>query len=1202
MAIQKVKVQSPITVNATGTTPINGTFIEYRSTTATGSTAASQVRYTLLGFTPFPPDGTLIRGGNPVTTFTQAEVNAGLISYRADPTNKTIVDVTMRLRATDLTDNSSETFTTVIRYSLPDNAPEGTVGELTVEKSSSAKITRAQIDFTDLYDSANAIFIVIQAWPTNGDLYYNGNLIGPSSTQKISMADIDSGRLEYRHRPGNEELEDKVLFKVRDTKNKWSGALVGEPTEANANVYELPITIGNKPIRVVENGPLRILQCAEETITEELLFAEDPDSPTLTLIYTVTVLPLTGILKKNGSPMSVGTTWTDADILAGAITYEQDCSNTPKDSFEWSVEHQDDKVEKNVFEINLIPNLPPIVDINTLEVPKCDGAVADELNIKITDPEGLTPDQIKIRFAPDTAETPKPKHGSIRIKGSTALPGVTEFTYQDILDGNLVYIHDCTVHDPLTDEFHFIVIDGSLQFPHVLPILIIVPEDKPPFVVENVIHPVERNGEVSFGKDELDFDDEDTVDASVFFEITSLPEHGTLFVNGNPVLVGAKFSRAEWATVNWRYVANAPDVSILQDAAGFKLYDDNNVVEGLTIEFRFPPPPVVCPDVLSNTLFTSYQINKVISELELYASNDDVEPEEFVWSLIEEPLYGDLLLSGQKVGIKNTPVLSWTSRDILNMQLSYTHTQTTPPADSFKFAVTNGFCSVQGTFAISFVPGLEIEINLPLTVTQGGGPGTIDNTLLLSTSGAVNGPDKIKYKVDSKPKYGTLFLDGVELDLTLPVSFTQEDIDLGRLTYEAIAENETEDEDLFKFTVTDDIETREGIFLINIILLDLPPTLTMNELVVGELSCKTLTVNNIRVEDTVSTPSQLVFTILEATIHGTMTRSGSPLTQSSTFTYQDIIDGFISYCETTEGALLDSFDFTLEDSGGNQVTPVTFPIRIIPPPPPELVNEGMIVDPCSVRTISRMFLDVDNLRTTFDRSLMVFTVTEPPARGTLALGAVPLAAGDTFTLADIDGGRVTYTGGSFKLDPDAFKFDVNSPVFNTTDETFEIKFKQVNNPPWVCANNLLDVFELETKAITLVQLQLCDVDLDRDSIVDLDPESDDDVSGVTWEEGQVITPAMVDDNGRVTKDVGLQTVGAPMKLTFTVTSGSARAWIRDHNGTVLVATPCQTVSSGAVEYLFTPIVTSTFITCQVAENCVTGTDPADWTFDITSSV
>jgi hypothetical protein len=333
-----------------------------------------------------------------------------------------------------------------------------------------------------------------------------------------------------------------------------------------------------------------------------------------------------------------------------------------------------------------------------------------------------------------------------------------------------------------------------------------------------------------------------------------------------------------------------------------------------------------------------------------------------------------------------------------------------------------------------------------------------------------------------------------------------------------------------------------------------------------------------------------------------MTLSGNPLTQASTFTYQDVIDGKLSYCETTEGALLDSFDFTLTDSGGNEVTPVTFPIRIIPPPPPELVNEGMIVDPCSVRTISRLFLDVDNLRTTFDRSLMIFTVTVPPTRGTLAVGAVPILAGETFTLADIDGGRVTYTGGSFKTDPDSFTFDVASPVFNTTGEVFEIAFKQVNNPPWVCANNLLSVFELETKAITLAELQLCDVDLDRDSIVDEDPESDDDVSTATWEEGQVITPAMVDANGRVTKDVGLQTIGAPMRLTFAVTSGSARAWIRDHNGTVLVSTPCQTPSNGSVEYLFNPIATSTFITCQVAENCVTGTDPAVWTFDITSNL
>lgn len=1185
MALTKVTVNSPLTVNATGTTNITSAFLK-----ATGP-AASKIQYQVVS--AVPAIGAITRGGVPVTSFTQAEVDSNVIKYTSDPTNKTVISIKYKIRIIDTTDGSSELRDFEIKYSLPDGPPEGTVTDMYVKENSEQKISNGNINFTDLYDSPTAIFFRIQNWPTHGQILKNGSPLPMGPNSEFSMADIIAGRISYKHN-GDEADLDILTFKARDTKNKWSGLNPGETaTEASANVYVLKIHIQltDLPIVVVPNGPLEVLQCDTGVIDDTLLVASDEDDPTLLITFKLTKLPLHGILKKNNTPMVIGTTWTNADIAAGRITFTQDCSDTPTDEFEFDVSHSKQTMPGNKFPIRLIPNLPPNVVINPLQVPKCDTGVPNESNLKITDPEGLTPPDLVMEI------TELPEHGMLRINGMTATVG-TKFTYADVLAGNISYIHDCTTHDPLTDQIKFILRDGALKIPLTLPIEILVVNDSPPYMIQNDIHPCERNGEVSWKFDKFDFTDDDTTPDKVWWELTELPEYGQLFINGAPATVGTKFNRTQWETVTFRYVASSPDNSILEDFAYFKLYDENNVVEDLKIHIVFPPPPLVCPDITNIPLKTSYLQEKAISEFDLFASNEGVDPIEFVFTLTKKPEFGKLYLNGVEIAEKTG---TWTSQDIKDMKLTYDHETDTPPSDKFEFSVTNGFCSVNGTYSLVFLPGLKLEINQELTVVQAGPEGLIDNTYLLATSGAVSNATEILYRLTSLPTYGKLKLGGTELNLPSgdAVSFTQADIDSGLLTYEANPDQTLSDKDLFKFRVSDSIEYIDAIFKIKIIMTDRPPEIVINELPVGELTCAEITTNHLNIRDNESTDSELVITILTNTIYGTLYNGSTALAEGSTFTYADIIAGNIIYCETVEGALLDSFDFSVTDSGDNVVTPLTFPIKIIPPPPPELINKGMNIDPCVTRAITPTVLNIKNLRSTYNKDTVVFTIKSLPTYGVLERNNVALAVGDTFTLNDIYANLVNYTGLTYLTNPDSFKFDVNSDVFTATNQTFNITFKQVNNPPWVCANTGMMVFELETKAITLNELQLCDVDLDSNTVTDEDPDSAEDLdTEAGWEVGNVMTPADTDSSGRAAKTVGLETPGAPMVLTFEVTSGSARAYIRDQGGMILASSTCQTASDGIKTFRFTPSITTSYVECQVVETCVTGPSPANWSFHI----
>ncbi|MDO9584525.1 MAG: cadherin-like domain-containing protein, partial [Desulfomicrobium sp.] len=73
-----------------------------------------------------------------------------------------------------------------------------------------------------------------------------------------------------------------------------------------------------------------------------------------------------------------------------------------------------------------------------------------------------------------------------------------------------------------------------------------------------------------------------------------------------------------------------------------------------------------------------------------------------------------------------------------------------------------------------------------------------------------SGPSDLKFRISQGPAYGTLYIDGKEVDAT-KVTFTQADIDSGRVTFRFVphAQNTTLvlEDDAFVFTVTDGVNT-----------------------------------------------------------------------------------------------------------------------------------------------------------------------------------------------------------------------------------------------------------------------------------------------------------------------------------------------------------------------------------------------------------
>lgn len=1186
MAINSNVTVKELGINPATNTPITQINLNAVSTLPTGGNGApNKIQYTMRSLDP--DIGYFVRNTTPLqpVVFTQAEINSGVIRYVADPSNVTKEYIKVNLVIQDLNDPSSRpvNVTLTIRYNFPDRAPEGGTLPLYVGISENKVIGNVNIHFTDIKDPPSAIFMRVQAWPQFGDIYLKGKRIGPGT--EFTQDDIDKGRLEYRHNGSREEELDYLVFKVRDAKNNWSGVVVGEP-EDKAPVYTLEIRIRlvDKLIQI-QGSPRKIKQCEELIFSQDSLWAVDEDDPDEPITFVLKKLPLHGILKKNNSPMKVGDTWVLADITAGRLSFTHDCSKTPFDEIIMDAYHTRETSTVTDFKyiLELVPNEPPIVDTVILEVERCESGVFTEENIYIRDPEGLKPDKLEIEV------TVLPTHGELLLDGNPVKIG-DKFTYKDVLDSKLTYTHDCTVHTPWTDGFEFIVRDEMNEVRKGAGIVITNENNKPPYLTVNKPHSPPRNGEVNFDVEDVNFTDDDGPLEDAWLEITELPLYGTFYINGEPAFVGQKFNQPDWQLNTFRYVAEVTDRNVLNDYVHFVMYDEFSSHIAGAMLFIFPPPPLLCPEIVYNPITMSFTKEKAITELNLLAYNEGVDPSEFVFTVTKTPNFGYLKVDGKRIGRDET----FTSNDILLMLLSYQHERDTPEEDVFELSVTNGFCAREIEFHVFFLPGLELK-NEKLVVEQSE-TGTIDNSLLLATSGSVTTDAELVYTIRSLPKVGKLMLGTVEIEIG--TKLTQEDINSGRLTYVPDPDQMVQSTDFFTFEVTDGIEKITDNFLIELIMTDRPPELVMNELVLGELTCKQITGSNIYINDRESTDDQLKLQILKLPLYGTLSLKDVPLKEGDVFTYQDIRFGFLSYCETEEGALLDVFDFSLTDAGGNVLPLETFPIRIIPPPPPELVNKGLVVPPCTKRAITGVSLNVLNLRTTFNREDMIFTITRGVSRGVLERNGVLLNEGDTFTLADIYANVITYTSITYRTDPDSFDFEVNSIPFSGSG-TFDIKFTQVNNPPWICFQTQLVLFELETRAITYDYLQMCDVDMDYANVDDPNPD-DAETPGETdnWEEGEVISPSDTDPvTNKASKTIFLKKPGSTMVLKFKVDIGYASIFVQDQNRTVHVNSGCRSNTAGELEYTFNTGLTSQYVNILVTENCAVGPTPAVWNVD-----
>jgi hypothetical protein len=367
--------------------------------------------------------------------------------------------------------------------------------------------------------------------------------------------------------------------------------------------------------------------------------------------------------------------------------------------------------------------------------------------------------------------------------------------------------------------------------------------------------------------------------------------------------------------------------------------------------------------------------------------------------------------------------------------------------------------------------------NLGLRLAQG--QTQVISAEQLQVTDADNPANQIVYLVNQLPENGTLLLR--KSALKVGQTFTQRDIDLGRLSYQHSGDGTLGDR--FNFTVTDGTNTLSPATFNIAVDADGRPNLRFNRnLIVNEGAAAVITENFLQVTDADTGRDQIVYTVTSLPSQGTLLYNGAAVSVGQTFTQKNISSGLIRYRHSGSETRRDNFTFTVTD-GTTTLDRTTFNIKVKPVSDPPVLtnNEELNVDEGAIAPLDSTLLktfDVDNTATE-----LVYTVTDAADNGRLLLDGRLLSVGSTFTQRDLNAGLVDYRHDGSETTADRFSFTVSDGTNRLRPATFNISVNPVNDSPELVNNIVLRVEQGTTKILPDSRLLVTDAEQGPEEII-----------------------------------------------------------------------------------------------------------------------
>ncbi|MEO2047685.1 MAG: cadherin-like domain-containing protein [Pirellulales bacterium] len=277
--------------------------------------------------------------GDPLTYVLVNSTSNGILTFNTNgsftyaPNSGFLGNDSFTFQANDGNLNSNIATVSIAVQVLNADETLNTNNPLSVSEGTTGTLTAALLATTDSDNTPAELLYTITSATNNGTLLLSG-----IATTSFTQADIDAGLVTYQH-SGNETTTDSFSFNVNDTQ--------GTGTNGTFNINVTPV---NDEQVVATNVPLSATEGAASTITAAILTTTDSDNTPAELIYTVTSGTSNGAILLSGSAT---TTFTQADVNAGLVTYQHDGSQTATDSFAFSVDDNQGTSSTGTFNINV---------------------------------------------------------------------------------------------------------------------------------------------------------------------------------------------------------------------------------------------------------------------------------------------------------------------------------------------------------------------------------------------------------------------------------------------------------------------------------------------------------------------------------------------------------------------------------------------------------------------------------------------------------------------------------------------------------------------------------------------------------------------------------------------------------------------------------------------------------------------------------
>ncbi|XP_035385518.1 extracellular matrix protein FRAS1 isoform X2 [Electrophorus electricus] len=1047
-----------------------------------------------------PGLGTLEHGDRPyshVRVFTQADVDAGRISYRPPPAPSHLQElyqysftglpesVNFHFTVSDGEHTTPEMDFAILLLANHQQPPVFQILDPVLEVSLGGRtpIGGQQLAVTDADTAPDELEFELVEAPVHGTLL---RVDYSTQTQMVNgdtftFSDITRNILQYEHAGLNTE-EDNMIFSVTDGISMTS-------TTVQVMVSGVK---GDGPRRDPE--ALLLMDVAEKSSTvirrSHLAYVDDDSSDAQIRIQLVSV-PMYGILTKTNSEtdhkeLNEYSSFTMEDINHHKIRYVTsfETDNQPiTDIFHFVVyDGENNRLDNQICTITItsVQTQPPVVTVRGgIKVPEGGRVQLSANHIIASDPDTPKKDLLVWLISP-------PKYGFIEntkragsVGGTHIISPDVPFTMEDLTTDCIFYVqnvHQANIHQ---DVFSFYISDGSSQT-EAFDIAIDIhqtKEEKVPVISVNSIH-LEENTGVIITNSSLSVLDLDTPENEIVLTVTKKPSYGKLrrrqfysqpLDNGKVLHQGSIFT---YQDILDELLVYTPDGHGSGTDEVRLTVTDGIHVETVHLTFSIDVRKSEGPRVTINRgLQLAAGSSSKITEQQLRGTDMDSDDLKLRFTLTQDLGTGTLQLTKgwSKVQISaKGPIKSFTQEDINKGFVTYVHEKGENRGSlSFKFNLEDpeGNKVIDESFFISI-----LEDKLPPSVVVNKGLMLDENsvkkvtTLQLSSTDQDSEPSELVYRITKQTQLGHLELT------TNPgkriATFTQADLASRNVQYVHTSEEEKHSDD-FSFTVSDGANEISQTFYITIRPVDDSlPVLHVPGMKVQEGVRKTITEFELKATDADTEEDVITFTIVQAPRHGTIerTNNGQHYRQTNTFTMDDIHQNRISYSHDGSNSLKDRFTFTVSDGanhffimeeGGKEVVtaaPQKFKIDILPVDdgtPRIVTNLGLqwleYMDNKATNLISKKELYTIDPDT--DDGQLIYEITAEPKHGYLESKIKPGAPITSFTQADINLGLIRYVLREDRVQEtsDNFKFLVKDSKPNVVnDNMFHIQWSLIS--------------------------------------------------------------------------------------------------------------------------------------------------------------